>query len=171
MPLRLAILSAAILLAVTSIGTAATASPAEIPACPLLTADEVSAAFGQPLVAAEQEATGGGDGQGRRTTCLWTPAEGRLGPTLSVMVWSWPPGGSSAEGYMDAFVAVAEQFPDLPAPEPLEIGDEALWDGNSFHLRKGDVTVTLGTSLNALDDTPDARAKLEDVAKIIAGRL
>lgn len=166
-----AIAFAAALLLAASTGPVRAASAAEIAACPLLTADEVAEAFGQPLVAAEQAPTGGSDGEGRKTACLWTPEGGRLGPTLSVILWSWPPGGPHALGYMQALVAAGAQFPDLPAPEPLDIGDAALWDGNSLHLRKGDMTVTLGTSLNALDDTPDAGAKLEGLAKIIAGRL
>lgn len=114
---------------------------------------------------------GGGDNQGRMTTCFWSPADGRLGPTLSVIVWSWPPGGSGATGYMEAFQTIAEEYPDLPAPEPLPIGDAALWDGSSVHVRKGDLTFSLASSMNALDPTPDARAKLVSLAEIVARRL
>ena len=114
---------------------------------------------------------GGGEKQGRMTTCIWTPADNRLGPTVSLILWSWPPGGPGAARFIEAFRTVAEDYPDLPTPEPVAIGDEALWDGTGVHVRKGDMSFSLSTSLNALDDTPDARAKMQTLAGIVAGRL
>lgn len=174
MPRRLALLAtaAAILPIATLWSEPVPAGPAaEVAACPLLTADEVESVFGQILVADEREPTGGGLNQGRMTTCIWSPAGGRLGPTLSVIVWSWPAGSPGAAGYLEAFQQIAAEYPDLPQPEPLAIGDAALWDGNGVHVRKGDLTFSLATSMNALDPTSDARAKLEDLAAIVAGRL
>jgi hypothetical protein len=128
----------------------ASAAPAEVAACPLLTTDEVAAALGEPLVAAEQDPMGGGEKQGRMTTCIWTPANSGLGPTMSLILWSWPPGSPGAARFIEAFRIVAEDYPDLPTPESVAIGDEALWDGTGMHVRKGDMSFSLSTSLNAL---------------------
>jgi hypothetical protein len=152
-------------------GTASADPAVEVAACPLLEAAEVEAVFGQTLVAAEQEPMGGGGNKGRMTTCFWTPAGGSLGPTLSLILWSWPPGGSGAEGYMEAFLGIAEEYPDLPEPEVLAIGDAAMWDGSGVHVRKGDLTFSLAGSMNALDPIPDAQSKLEKLAAIVADRL
>jgi hypothetical protein len=142
-----------------------------IPACPLLTAHEVTAVFGGPFAAAEQEPSGGGEGEGRMTTCFWTPADGRPGATLSIVVWSWPPGDGGAAGFLETLRILSDESPDRPPAETLAIGDDALWDGDRVYLRKGGTSVTLATSLNALDATPDARAKLETLGAIVAGRL
>jgi hypothetical protein len=157
-------------LAVAASGAAA-ASPAEISACALIMPSEVATVLGTAMIAAEQAPMGGGEGRGRMTACFWSPEAGRLGPTLSLMVWSWPPGSAGATGYVEAFRTAAAEHPDLPAPEPLAIADEALWDGTGVHVRKGDVSFSLGTSLNALDATPDARDKLEALANLVASRL
>lgn len=142
-----------------------------IPACPLLTVAEVSATLGVAVEAAEQPPSGGGEGEGRMTTCLWTPSGGRLGATLSLVVWTWPPGNGRALGYLAALREAAADFPDRPPFETVAIGDDAVWDGDRLHVRQGEVTYTLATSLNALDPTPDAKAKLEALADLVAMRL
>jgi hypothetical protein len=144
---------------------------AVIPACPLLTPDEVAATFGIPLRSVEREPSGGGEGEGRMTTCLWTPADGKPGATLSLVVWSWPPGDGGAAGFLETLRILGEETTDRPPVETLAIGDDALWDGDRVYVRKGGTSVTLATSLNALDATPDAKAKLEALADIVAGRL
>jgi hypothetical protein len=141
-----------------------------IPACPLLTPDEVTAVFGSPFMAAEQEPSGGGEGEGRMTTCFWTPADGTPGATLSLVVWSWPPGDGGAAGFLETLRLLAGEESDRTA-ETLAIGDDALWDGDRIYVRKGGTSVTLATSLNALDATPDAKVKLEALAAIVAERL
>ena len=166
------ILAAAILAGALFLPLAASAEVASvIPACPLLTPDEVGAAFGIPLRSAEQEPSGGGEGEGRMTTCLWTPADGEPGATLSLVVWSWPPGDGGAAGFLETLRILAGEESDRPPTETLAIGDDALWDGDRVYLRKGGTSVTLATSLNALDATPDAKAKLEGLAAIVAERL
>ena len=166
------ILAAALLAGVLLPPLAATAEVASvIPACPLLTPDEVAAVFGSPFTAAEQEPSGGGEGEGRMTTCFWTPADGKPGATLSLVVWSWPPGDGGAAGFLETLRILADETPDRPPAETLAIGDDALWDGDRVYVRKGGTSVTLATSLNALDVTPDAKAKLEALAAIVAGRL
>jgi hypothetical protein len=165
------ILTAALLVGAICLPLAATAEVAPvIPACPLLTPDEVAAVFGSPFAAAEQEPSGGGEGEGRMTTCFWTPADGKPGATLSLVVWSWPPGDGGAAGFLETLRLLAEEESDRIA-ETLAIGDDALWDGDRVYVRKGGVSVTLATSPNALDTTPDAKAKLEALAAIVAGRL
>jgi hypothetical protein len=72
---------------------------------------------------------------------------------------------------MEAFLGIAEEYPDLPEPEVLAIGDAALWDGSGVHVRKGDLTFSLAGSMNALDPIPDAQSKLEKLAAIVADRL
>ena len=166
-------LASALFLAATlflSLPTAAEIA-AVIPACPLLTLDEVAAAFGKPVAAAEQEPTGGAEGEGRMTTCFWTPADGGLGATLSLVVWSWPAGDGGAAGFLEALRIMAEEYPDRPPVETLAIGDDALWDGDRVYVRKGGVSATLATSMNALDVTPDAKVKLEALAGLVAERL
>lgn len=166
------ILAAAVLVGATLLPLAATAQVASvIPACPLLTPDELAAVFGQPFAATEQEPSGGGEGEGRMTTCLWTPADGEPGATLSLVVWSWPPGDSGAAGFLETLRILAEETPERPPVETLAIGDDALWDGDRVYLRKGGVSVTVAGSMNALDPIPDARAKLEALATIVAERL
>jgi hypothetical protein len=171
MPVRPPHICAALLAGILLLPLAATAEVASvIPACPLLTPDEVAAVFGVPLAAAEQEPSGGGEGEGRMTTCLWTPADGRLGATLSLVVWSWPAGDGGAADFLETLRLLAGEESDRTA-ETLRFGDDALWDGDRVYLRKGGTTVTLATSLNALDATPDARTKLEALAIIVAERL
>jgi hypothetical protein len=171
MPERSPLILAALLVGATLLPIAATAEVAAVvPACPLLTPDEVATVFGSPLAAAEQEPSGGGEGEGRMTTCLWTPTGGKPGATLSVVVWSWPPGDGGAAGFLETLRLLAEEEPDRTT-ETLAIGDDALWDGDRVYVRKGGTSVTLATSLNALDPTPDARTKLEALAAIVAERL
>ena len=86
------------------------------------------------------------------------------------MVWSWPPGDGGAAGFLETLRLLAAEELDRTA-ETLAIGDDALWDGDRVYVRKGGTTVTLATSMNALDATPDAKAKLEALATIVAGRL
>ena len=166
-------LASALLLAATLfLPLPATAEVAAlVPACPLLTLDEVAAAFGKPVAAAEQEPMGGAEGEGRMTTCFWVPADGGPGATLSLVVWSWPPGDGGAAGFLEALRIVAEEDPGRPPVETLAIGDDALWDGDRVYVRKGGVSATLATSMNALDVTPDARVKLEALAGLVAERL
>jgi hypothetical protein len=142
---------------------------AEIPACPLLTVDEVAAAFGKPVATTERPPMGGGAGQGRMTTCFFTPADGGLGTTLSLVVWSWPPGHPAAAGYVEAVRLAA--LPGRPPPVAVAVGDEALWDGDRLHAQKGSVGFTLAASLNALDATPDAEEKLVALGEKVAARL
>jgi hypothetical protein len=142
-----------------------------IPACPLLTVDEVGTTLGVAVEAAEQLPSGGREGGGRMTTCLWTPAGGRLGATLSLVVWTWPPGNGRALGYLAALREATTEFPDRPPPDTLAVGDDAVWDGDRLHVRLGEVNYTLATSLNALDATPDAKAKLQALALLVAARL
>jgi hypothetical protein len=167
MPFRNACLAILLLLATLPAHAAETA--AEIPACPLLSGDAIAEVFGKPVTAAEQPPSGGGPGAGRMTTCIWTPADGGLGATVSLIVWSWPPGHPGAAGYVEAFRASG--YPDRAPPETVAIGDDALWDGDRLHVRKGDVSFTLATSLNALDATPDARPRLEALGAEVASRL
>lgn len=142
---------------------------AEIPACPLLEPEEVAAVFGKPVAVAEQPPVGGAPGTGRMTTCFFTPADGGLGTTLSLVVWSWPPGHPAAAGYLEA-VRLAD-FPDRPAPVAVAVGDEALWDGDRLHARKGSAGFTLAASLNALDPTPEAEERLVALGGKVAARL
>ena len=157
------------LAAVAILPARAAEAPPEIPACPLLTVDEVAAAFGTPVTATERPATGGGPGQGRMTTCFWAPAGGRLGATVSLVVWSWPAGHPAAPGYVEAIRLAAS--PDRPPPADVVVGDEAVWDGDRLHARKGDIGFTLAASLNALDAPPEAEAKLVALGATVADRL
>lgn len=142
---------------------------AEIPACPLLAPGEVAAAFGKPVAVAEQPPMGGAPGEGRMTTCFFTPADGGLGTTLSLVVWSWPPGHPAAAGYLEAIRLAG--LPGRPVPVAVAVGEEALWDGDRLHARKGSVGFTLAASLNALDATPEAETKLVALGEKVAARL
>ena len=135
-------LAAALLVGVTFLALPATAEVASvIPACPLLTPDEVAAVFGRPFAAAEQEPSGGGEGEGRLTTCFWTPADDEPGATLSLVVWSWPPGDGGAAGFLETLRLLAGEESDRTA-ETLAIGDDALWDGDRVYVRKGGTSIS-----------------------------
>ena len=165
------ILAAALLAGGLFLPLAATAEVASvIPACPLLTPDEVAAVFGDPFAAAEQEPSGGGEGEGRMTTCFWTPADGKPGrnPVAGGLVLA---AGRRRRCRLPRDAPHPRRGGVRPATaETLAIGDDALWDGDRVYVRKGGTSVTLATSLNALDATPDAKAKLEALAAIVAGR-
>ena len=149
----------------------ASAAPAEVAACPLLTADEIAAALGEPLVAVEQDPMGGGEKRGAHDHLhLDAPRRPRADHVSDPLVLAARRGPGAAR-FIEAFRTIAEEYPDLPTPEPIGIGDEALWDGTGVHVRKGDMSFSLSTSLNALDDTPDAKAKMQGLAEIVAGRL
>ena len=141
----------------------------DIPACPLLSSELVATAFGQAVAETERPPVGGSAGQGRMTTCFWTPADGGLGATVSLLVWSWPEGHPAAEGFLEA-VRLADH-PNRPAPAAIDVGEAALWDGDRLHVRQGSVGFTLAASLNALDVPPDAEAKLVALGREVVERL
>ena len=157
------------LLAAPALQAIAAELPADIPACPLLTVEEVGHAFHEAVEAAEQAPMGGGAGRGRQTVCFWTPAGGALGATVSLTVWSWPSGHPGAAGSIDALRVPGD--PGHPSPEAVALGDDAAWDGDRLHVRRGEVVFTLAASLNALDDVPDARPALEALAAKVLERL
>lgn len=168
-PLAALSLALALLLPGGALPASAADTPADIDACPLLTAAEVGTAFDETVEAAEQEPMGGGAGRGRQTLCFWTPEGGALGATVSLAVWSWPPGHPGAAGSIEAMAAAAT--PGRPAPEAVAIGDEAVWDGDRLHVRLGSIVFTLAASRNALDDAANARPALEALARKVVQRL
>jgi len=144
----------------------------EIAACPLLTQQEVGQAAGVTMFAGEERPPiGAGPGSGRMTTCSWKEDIDGPAPTIiTLLVWSWPPGSNGAANYLASFRKAAEEFPDLPEPEPVELGEEASWDGTSLHARAGDVSISISVSKPDVD-AATARAASETLARLVLDRV
>jgi len=149
-----------------------TALAVEIAACPLLAREEVAAAVERDMFAGEEGSPiGGGAGSGRMTSCAWKEDLDGPAPTLvTLLVWSWPPGSGGATNYLASFRKAAQEYADLPEPEPIALGEEALWDGTSLHARTGDVSFSIGVS-KPESDPAEARAASETLAQAVLGAL
>jgi hypothetical protein len=147
---------AAVFLAIASVvlsacsdeSSSSAATAVKIDACGLLDADRVGAAIGVPVQpGAEGRSAGGGENEGVLSTCNWqAPDDTPRLPTVTLMVWSWPAGGKGAQSYIQSFRDAAEQYPDLPKPEPVTMGDEAIWVGNGLQARKNDASISVTVS-------------------------
>ena len=147
---------AAALLCVGLAPLAATADDvaAVIPACPLLTRRRGGRRLRPPLCGRGAGALGrrrrrradddvlldAGRRQAWARRCRWWCGRGRRAT-------------AALRGFLEALRPLAGEDSDRTA-ETLAIGDDALWDGDRVYVRKGGTSVTLATSLNALDPPP-----------------
>ena len=152
---------------------------AAIDACALLTAEDFDAVLSRTFNADKAgNPVGGGAKQGAMTSCAWvSPGAEVAGKPMAslkntyfinLIVWSWPAGSGGGEYYMKAMVDGAKSF-NQPVPEPVTLGDAALWGSKSMHVKKGDVTMSL--TLKGPDDEAAKRAAAEDLVKTALGRL
>ncbi len=124
---------------------------ASIDACPLLTTEEVSAAFGVDVAEAERANLGGGD-----TGCNYNDANGEL-----VATTTYAPGGA----------IVWESLEDEADDQIEGIGDGALWVYNTVTVRKGDAMFQIFFAGDAGLDEDAVRAASEDLARIAVERM
>ncbi len=149
-------------------GESTSTRAAEIAACPLITDAEFQKALGTAMGdGKEREPVGGGDNEGRMTGCVWDSSPDAPGGTIAtLLVWSWPSGSGGPTNYLESFRQAAKESKDLQTPEPVSLGDEALWDGNTLHARTGDISFSVTVSAKGLDDTQrktDSQALAENV--------
>ena len=152
---------------------------AAIDACALLTAGDLDTAFDRTFNTDKAgQSAGGGADQGAMTSCAWaSPGAEVAGKPMAslnntyfvnLIVWSWPAGSEGGKMYMKSMIDGAKTF-NQPVPEPVALGDAALWGGKTMHVKKGDVTMTL--SLTGPDDKAAKRAAAESLMKTALGQL
>jgi hypothetical protein len=147
-------------------------------ACSMLTADAISAAIGK-TVGEGRKTNESGTRDSHMVTCTWetTPrAEGvsaaeMMRDTVSVqlILWSWPSEKSSTH-YIESFRKVAQETNE-PEPTPLSLGDEAILDGTSVHVRRGTSSFTVNVQVFGDADQKAAGQAAETLAKQVIGKL
>ena len=159
----------------------ASAAPAAIDACGLLTPGEVSAVVGR-TVESGQKFDDGITAQGAHsTTCIWAaplpsgvqpdPMQ-RLGGRGFVVlgIMNWPGGPKDAAKFLDDFQKAFRQHDIDSKPVPVRVGaDDALWWGDGVAARKDGVS--FGISVAQFGDRAARRPQDEELAKIIVKRL
>ena len=152
---------------------------ASLDACALLTVEDFNAVFARTFNADKPGPSGGGGAnQGAMMSCAWvSPGAEVAGKPMAslnntyftnLIVWSWPAGSGGSDSYMKSFVDAAKTY-NQPAPVPVTLGDAALWGGETMHVKKGDVTMSL--SLTGPGDEATKRAAAESLMKTALGRL
>jgi len=145
---------------------------AEIAACPLLSSAELETVVGTPMgEGMEREPVGGGENAGRMTACAWEAVSDAPGAAIvTLQVWAWPPGSGGAANYLNSFREAAKTSKDLPTPEPVTLGDEAIWDGTGTIVRSGDVSFSVALSEKGLDPAV-AKARSQKLAADVLAKL
>jgi hypothetical protein len=177
-------LSAALIVALFSVpqgAGAASAPPAAIDVCALLTPGEVSAVVGKS-VETGQPFDNGITAQGAHsTTCIWAaplppgvePEPGkRLGGRGFVVVsaMNWPGGPSDARKFLEEFQKAFEHQEITSKPVSVNVGaDESLWWGDGVAARKN--SVSFGISVAQFGDRAARQPQAESLARLIAKRL
>jgi hypothetical protein len=160
---------------------AATASPAAIGACALLTPDQVSAVVGKSVETGQPYDNGITAQGAHSTTCIWAaplpagvepdPAKrlgGRGFVVLSVM--NWPGGPSDARKFLDDFHKAFEQHGIDSKPVPVNVGaDDSLWWGDGVAARKNGVS--FGISVAQFGDRAARQPQAENLARLIVKKL
>lgn len=139
-------------------------------ACKLLTTDQVQRVLGQPIKPARQgSSAGGGQNEGAMTNCHWDAASQALhAPDVTLMVWTWPAGTKGAQNYINSLREVAKSNAGVAKPEPVPLGDEAIWDGRGIDARKGGVNISLAV---VGPDKPTARQAAMKLSKDVLDKL
>jgi len=153
-------------------GKSTSSRAAEIAACPLLSPADIQKVVGAAMAdGKEREPTGGGDNEGRMTACAWDATSGEPGSAIvTLLVWSWPAGSGGGSNYLESFRQAAKEYKDLPTPEPVKLGEEALWDGTAIHVRSGDVSFSIAVSEKGLEPSK-SKADAQALAEIVLGKL
>jgi len=160
---------------------AATAPPAAIDACALLTPGEVSAAVGRDMEFRKPFDNGITPQGAHSTTCIWAAElepgvapdrsqrlEGRGIVALSVM--NWPGGAGDAAKYLEDFQKAFQQHDIDSKPVAVQVGaDDALWWGDGVAARKNGVS--FGISVAQFGDKAARQPQAETLAKLVVKRL
>ncbi len=128
------------------------ASAAEIDACSLLLAAEISAVLDLPADAGLRRDEGVVPQGAYSSACVWTvrpesaaaddpdaPLGGKSFVILNAM--QWPAGSGLARTFLEAFRSAAARGEIASQPVPRDFADEALWWGDGLAFRRGDVSV------------------------------
>jgi hypothetical protein len=151
----------------TSAMSAASAA-AEVDACSLLTATEISQVIGVAVDSGVRRDQGLQQNGSYSSACVWTmrlqgeaapnpaaPLGGKSFVILNAM--QWPAGSGLARTFLEAFHAAAARGEISSKPTPREFGDEALWWGDGLAVRKGDVSFGLSVFMpNSKPQRPGA---------------
>jgi len=153
-------------------GKSTSARAPEIAACPLLSPADIQKVVGTAMGdGKEREPAGGGENEGRMTACAWDATSDEPGAAIvTLLVWSWPSGSGGGTNYLESFRQAAKEYKDLPTPEPVTLGEEALWDGTSMHVRSGDVSFSISLSEKGLGPAK-TREESQALAEIVLGKL
>ena len=156
------------------------AAPASPSACALIDKDEVAAAVGGKIEAAEPNDAGTTEDGAYSSTCLWkvtglaplpakpdAPFNGAAFAMLNTI--TWPAGSGLAKKYLEDFRDAAKQNLIDQNPVPVQAGDEALWWGDGVAVRKGDVS--FGVSVHVGTDKKAEQAMEEKLAKKIVSNF
>jgi hypothetical protein len=153
-------------------GQSTSSRAAEIAACPLLSPADIQKVVGAAMAdGKERESAGGGENEGRMTGCVWDATSDQPGSAIvTLLVWSWPSGSGGGSNYLESFRQAAKEYKDLQTPEPVDLGEEALWDGMSVHVRSGDVSFSISVSEKGLDPAK-SKEDSQALAEIVLGKL
>ena len=153
-----------------------------IDACAFLRQDEIQQVLGRSVHPGERHDDGevapGGE-PSYSSTCLWRVKTGDEVPPdpgspvagasfVIVNAIRWPVGEASAR-YLQSFREAAEDGTIDGDPDPVDIGDEALWWGDGVAFRKKENSV--GVSVHLPGDRERERLLEETLSRIVARRL
>lgn len=138
-----------------------------IDACSLLLDSEVRTSVDHDSQAGERDDQGEIEPGTYSSTCLWRLRAGGGFVILNAM--RFPAGGEGAQHYLQSFRDAARDGTIDGDPEPIDIGDEALWWGDGVALRKGGTSV--GISVHLPGERQKERPLEEYLAQTIATRL
>ena len=160
---------------------AASAAPAAIDACALLTPDEVSAVVGKTIEITQPFDNGITEQGAHSTTCIWAaplamgveedPTK-RLGGRGFVVVsaMNWPGGPDDARKFLDDFQRAFAEHGIESKPVAVNVGaDDALWWGDGVAARKNGVSI--GVSVAQFGDRAARQPQAESLARLIVKRL
>ena len=135
--------------------------PAQVNACALLSADEISAASGFPAQPGIRRDAGYESNGSYSSTCVWmlereeadTDRAAALGGRSFVIVnaMQWPEGSGLADGFLQAFYEAAAMGEIPSEPAPRDFGDAALWWGDGLAVRKGDLSFGISVVIPGME--------------------
>ncbi len=160
---------------------AASAPPAAIDACALLTPDQVAAVTGKSVELTQPFDNGITPQGAHSTTCIWAsplPAGVEPDPTkrlggrgfVVISVMNWPGGPNDARKFLDDFQRAFQEHGIDSKPVAVNVGaDDALWWGDGVAARKNGVSI--GVSVAQFGDRAARQPQAESLARLIIKKL